>query len=70
MGVNFNSISLHNNLLNNLVSHEIKTHLIKEHLSFPQDVLEFRKLEEVPLEGFGVLIHLTELILELFEGGL
>lgn len=46
----------------------MKTHLIKEYLSFSQNVLEFRQLEEVPLQGFSVLVHLTELIFELFEG--
>lgn len=47
-----------------------RTHLVEEHLGLPQDMLELSQLKEVPLEGFGVLVHLTELVLELFEGGL
>lgn len=45
----------------------MKTYLIEENLGFPQDVLEFRQLQEVPLKGFGVLVHLTEFVFKLLE---
>lgn len=47
-----------------------RTYLVKEYLSLSQDVLQLGQLQEVALEGFGVLIDLAQLIFEFLKRGL
>jgi hypothetical protein len=43
------------------------TYLIKENLSLSQNVLQLRQFQEIPFQRLGILVHLSQLVLQLFE---